>query len=113
MLGWRSRELGRWPNKKPDRFAYPLCSSDLSETVRDALVHAGIEGFIKVPHAVGSKPGATWQHGRYPTWDAEIFIAPGEADAADRAVARLGEYAGSYEVEPCLRILVSSLEAIY
>jgi len=90
-----------------------FCSSDLSDTVRDALVQAGIEGFIKVPHAVGSKPDASWEHGRYPTWDAEIFMSPVPADKVGPVVERLRDYCGKCEVEPCLHILVSSLEAVY
>jgi len=90
-----------------------LCSSDLSEVVRDALVRAGVNGFLKVPHAVGSKPGATWEHGRYPLWDAEMFVAPAEDEAVGLVVEGLREYAGKCEVEPCLRILVSSLEQVY
>ena len=90
-----------------------FCSSDLSDTVRDVLVHAGLTGFLKVPHAVGSKPGATWQHGRYPTWDAEMFVAAAEAEAVEKAVAELKQHVGTCEVEPCLRIMVSALEAVY
>lgn len=90
-----------------------FCSSDLSDTVRDILVRAGIAGFLKVPHAVGSKPGATWQHGRYPTWDAEMFIAAAEAEAVDKAVKDMEQHAGKCDVEPCLRIMVSALEAVY
>jgi hypothetical protein len=90
-----------------------LCSSDLSDTVRDVLVRVGITGFLKVPHAVGSKPGATWQHGRYPTWDAEMFVAAAEAETVDKVVEELEQHAGECDVEPCLRIMVSALEAVY
>ena len=90
-----------------------FCSADLSDMVRDALIHAGIQGFIKVPHAVGSKPGATWEHGRYPTWEAEIFMTPAPAEVVERVVAQLRDYCGKCDVEPCLHILVSSLEAAY
>jgi hypothetical protein len=90
-----------------------FCSSDLSDTVRDVLVRAGVNGFLKVPHAVGSKPGATWQHGRYPTWDAEMFVAAAEPEVIDKVVKALEQYAGKCEVDPCLRIMVSALEAVY
>jgi len=90
-----------------------FCSADLSDTVRDALVRAGVAGFLKVPHAVGSKPGATWEHGRYPTWEAEMFVAAAETANVDRVVAALEQFAGKCEVEPCLRILVSPVEAVY
>ena len=90
-----------------------FCSSDLSDTVRDELVRAGVTGFLKVPHAVGSKPGATWQHGRYPTWDAEMFVAAAEPEAVKKVVDGLDQHVGKCDVEPCLRIMVSALEAVY
>jgi hypothetical protein len=90
-----------------------LCSSDLSETVRDVLVRADVSGFLKVPHAVGSKPGATWSHGRYPTWDAEMFLAATEGEKVDKVVEALEQYSGCCDVAPCLRILVSTLDAVY
>lgn len=90
-----------------------MCSADISEIVRDSLVASGIEGFLKIPHAVGSKPRATWSHGSYPLWEAEVYIAAVDDAAAQTVVDRLKDYAGRCEVEPCLRILVSSLEAVY
>jgi hypothetical protein len=90
-----------------------MCSADISETVRDALVASEIEGFLKIPHAVGSKPGATWSHGRYPLWEAEVYLAAIEDAAVQPIVDRLKDYAGHCDVEPCLRILVSSLDAVY
>jgi hypothetical protein len=90
-----------------------LCSSDLSDTVRDALVEAGAEGFLQIPDAVGVKPGAAAEHGRYPRWQAEMFVAPVDDVVVDRIVARLEAHAGTCEVEPCLRILVSNLVAVH
>jgi len=90
-----------------------LCSTDLSDRVRDALVHAGVEKFLKVPHAVGNRPGAGWEHGRYPTWDAEMFVAPVDDAVVDVVVTELREYTGCCDTEPCLHVLVSALEAAY
>jgi hypothetical protein len=90
-----------------------LCSSDLSDAVRDALVDAGAEGFLQVPGAVGSKPGAAAEHGRYPRWKAEMFLAPASAEVVEKAVARLKHLSDNCEVEPCLRVLVSTLDAVY
>ncbi len=89
-----------------------LCSSDLAETVQDALVGAGIEGFLRIPGAVGVRPGAAAEHGRWPRFEAEMFVAPVPDAAAEAIVAELGSFAGRCEIEPCLRILVSSLEAV-
>ena len=90
-----------------------LCSADLSATVQEALVRAGAEGFLNVPNASGVKPGAAAPHGRVPRWPAELFLAPVRDEVAKKVVAALRSYAGKCEVEPCLRIMVSSLEAVY
>ena len=90
-----------------------LCSADLSATVQEALVRAGAEGFLNVPNASGVKPGAAAPHGRVPRWPAEMFLAPVRDEVADKVVAALKSYAGECEVEPCLCIMVSSLEAVY
>jgi len=89
-----------------------LCSFDLNDTVRDALVAAGIDGFVEIPKAVGFKPGARADFGRTPHWEATVFIAPAEDDAARAAAERLARYAGSCEHEPCLRVLVTALEQL-
>lgn len=90
-----------------------LCSSDLSDAVRDALVAAGAEGFLQIPGAVGNKPGAAAEHGRYPRWEAEMFLAPAPEEVVKKVVAQLKHLGENCEVEPCLRILVSTLEAVY
>ncbi len=90
-----------------------LCSSDLSGAVQDALVRAGVEGFLRLPGGVGVMPGAATTHGQWPRWEAEMFVAPVTEEAASRAVEALRAHAGRCEVEPCLRILVSNLEAVY
>ena len=90
-----------------------LCSADLSEQVQEALVRAGAEGFLHVPNAVGTKPGAAAEHGRWPHWQAEMFLAPVDEAVLERAVAALREHAARCAVEPCLRILVTPLEAVY
>ncbi len=90
-----------------------LCSADLSSTVHEALVGAGVEGFLNLPNASGMKPGAAAPHGRVPRWPAEMFVVPATDEVARKVVAALEAYAGKCEVEPCLRILVSGLEAVY
>ena len=90
-----------------------LCSSDLSEAVREALITSGAEGFLQIPGAVGNKPGAAAEHGRYPRWEAEVFLAPAPEEVVEKAIARLKHLSDDCEVEPCLRILVSTLDAVY
>jgi len=90
-----------------------FCSADLSATVQEALVRAGADGFLNIPGASGMKPGAAAPHGRVPRWPAELFLAPVREEVAKSVVAALESYAGGCQVEPCLRIMVSSLEAVY
>ena len=90
-----------------------LCSADLADKVRDTLTAEKVHGFLQLPNAVGNEPGAAAVHGRVPRWEAEMFVAPVEADAVNGVVERLRDYAGKCDVEPCLRILVSSLDAVY
>ena len=90
-----------------------LCSSDLSDKVRVALDSAGVHGFLQIPKAVGNEPGAAAKHGRVPRWEAEMFIAPVPEDTANKVVKRLRAYANKCDVRPCLRILVSTLDAVY
>jgi hypothetical protein len=90
-----------------------FCSADLSTAVQEALVRAGVEGFFHLPGGAGVKPGAAAEHGRWPRWEAEMFVTPVPHDAASRIVEALRSLAGRCEVEPCLRILVSDLEAVH
>ena len=90
-----------------------LCSSDLSSVVQNALVSAGVEGFLLVPDAVGVRPSAAVEHGRWPRWQAAMFLAPVPDEKVASVVGTLESYAGHCDDEPCLRILVSSLEAVY
>ena len=90
-----------------------LCSADLADKVRVALSSAGVHGFLQIPNAVGNEPGAAAEHGRVPRWEAEMFVAPVPADMVDQVVERLRAYRDKCEVEPCMRILVSSLDAVY
>jgi len=90
-----------------------LCSADLSDRVRATLIESGAEGFLQIPNAIGHKPGAASDFGRYPRWEAEMFVVPVPDEIAEKIVARLGEHADQCEVEPCLRVLVSTLDAVH
>ena len=90
-----------------------MCSSDMADSVRVALIAASVEGFLEIPNAVGNKPGAAAEHGRVPRWEAEMFIAAIEDAAVEPLVARLRGHADKCEVDLCLRILVKSLDAVY
>jgi len=88
-------------------------SADLSESVRTVLIRAGIDGFLRVPNAVGCKPKAALEHGRTPEWRAEMIIAAAPSDLTQSVVDELKRYANRCDVEPCLRILLSDLDDVY
>ena len=52
-------------------------------------------------------------HGRTPEWRAEMIIASAPSDVTRKVVDELKGYADKCDVEPCLRILVSSLDEVY
>ena len=90
-----------------------LCSSDLAGVVQEALIRSGAEGFLNLSGASGVMPGAAAPHGRPPRFEADMFLAPVSPDQAERVVRDLESYAGRCAVAPCLKILVSTLEAVY
>jgi hypothetical protein len=90
-----------------------LCNTDLSGKVYDILARSGVEGFVNVPRVVGNRPGAAAAHGRYPRWEAEMFLAAVEPHRLEPVVGALRELAGKCGESPCLRVLVSSLDAVY
>ena len=86
-------------------------SDDIEERITRALDEAGVEGFIRIAGASGNKftePGIV---PRTLTWPATMFLVPGVADEqAKGLVARLERYAASCTTDPCLRVIVSSVE---
>jgi len=90
-----------------------LCSSDLAAEVQDVLARADIEGFLHLPRAVGVKPGAAAPMGQWPRWDAEMFVVPAPEESVPAIVEPIRKLADGCEVAPCLRVLVSSLDAVY
>jgi hypothetical protein len=90
-----------------------FCSRDLEDRVIGVLDQAGIDGFFRTGAATGNKfvPG-----GRVPrtqSWEAAMFVVPAvAAEKIDSILGALAEYARSCEIEPCLRVIVSSVEAV-
>jgi hypothetical protein len=89
-----------------------LCSNDLVPEVQQALVRAGVEGFLHIPGGVGVMPGAAAPRGDWPRWEADMVVAPVPDDLVSKVLEPLRRYAGSCEVAPCLRVLVSALEEV-
>ena len=88
-------------------------SRDLEDRVVDALEAAGVEGFVRVEHATGNKFQDSPELPRTLTWDASLFIVPAADDeAVNRIASDLERYAGSCEIQPCLRLVATPVERI-
>lgn len=88
-----------------------FCSRDLEDRVVQALDNAGAEGFLHVGEATGRHFAASGELPRTISWEASMFVVPALDDEKVRAVqGQLAAYAGSCEVEPCLRMVVGSVE---
>jgi hypothetical protein len=90
------------------------CSRDLEDQVVNALDHAGVEGFLRLGGASGSKFCDPGEVPRTMDWDATVFLVPGaEGPQVDAIVSELGEFARGCDPYPCLRISVTPVEQIY
>ncbi len=89
------------------------CSRDLEDRIVRTLDRAGLEGYLRVGNATGHKfrpgrelPGTV-------AWEAVLLVAPAVPEQlVDTIAAELEQYAGSCEVRPCLRLVVSSVERV-
>lgn len=89
-------------------------SPDLERRAIDALEHAGVEGFLRLEGATGNKFVANDLLTRIMTWEALALMVPGADDEqASSIVGELEMYAKACETRPCLRIVVSPVEAVY
>jgi len=89
-------------------------SEDLEDRVVAAFDHAGVDAYMKIGDATGVRFSAPGQLPRTMTWGATLFVVPAADRASiDRVVGELKQYAGTCEVEPCLRIVVSAVEELH
>lgn len=89
-------------------------SPDLERRAIDALERAGVEGFLRLEGATGNKFLANDPLTRIMTWEALALLVPGADDEqAASIVGELEMYADACETRPCLRIVVSPVEAVY
>ena len=89
------------------------CSRDIEDRVVRALDAAGVGGFLHVAHATGNKFKPGDELPRLLTWDAVLSLVPAVAeDRVDTIMRQLADYAGSCEVDPCLRMVVSAVEKV-
>lgn len=90
-----------------------FCSADLDDRVVTTLDRSGIDGFLCVDHASGSKFNAPGRVPRTMSWDARLFIVPGAEDAqVAQVVDELEGYANACDIQPCLRIVVSTVDRV-
>jgi hypothetical protein len=90
------------------------CSHDLEERVVTALDEAGVEGFVRLGHATANRFRGPGEVPRALTWEATMFLVPGvPEERADAVVRELSGYAGACDIAPCLRIVVSPVEAMH
>jgi len=90
-----------------------FCSNDEESRVITALDHAGIKGFFRMGDASGNKFVEPGQVPRTVAWEAVMIVVPSAPEESIRAVmGNLGEYARSCTIEPCLRMVVSSVDEV-
>jgi hypothetical protein len=89
------------------------CSHDLEDQVVEALDRGGVDGFLRVAHATGNKFKPGDELPRVMTWDAALYLVPTvQPDRAEMIVSELQQFAGACEENPCLRIVVSTVERV-
>ncbi len=88
-----------------------FCSRDLEPRVVSAFDRAGVEGYLRLSGATGQKFMPPGQVPRTMTWEALALVVPAANDGAvESVVAELRIYAGSCEIQPCLRIVVAPID---
>lgn len=89
-------------------------SPDLEHRAIDALERAGVEGFLRLEGATGNKFLANDPLTRIIRWEALALLVPGADDEQAAAIVRdLEMYSNACETRPCLRIVVSPVEAVF
>ncbi|MFC2173531.1 hypothetical protein ACFLU6_12995 [Acidobacteriota bacterium] len=90
-----------------------LCSEELIDRIIFALKEEGIEGYIHIPEAYANRFTQDDPISPFVTWGATVLIVPAPGDVVRRVTERLKKYAGECKDEPCLKIMVSSLEEFF
>jgi hypothetical protein len=85
-----------------------LCSRDLEDRVVTALDNAGVEGYARHGDVSGNKFMPQGQVPRTMTWEAVSFMVPAATDQQIESITgELRRFAGSCEIQPCLRMVVT------
>lgn len=89
------------------------CSEELSEDIQHILHHYDLEGFIHEPGMVATKFKPKGSYGKDMSWQTNIFVVFPEDQQLEGIVGELKHYINACEIEPCLRIIVTSVDLIY
>ena len=89
-----------------------FCSSEIAGMVTGVLSSSGIKGFMHL-RGMGTNVIKKTALTHDLTWPADVFIVPAEEKAVRHIVEKLKSYAGKCEIEPCLKLIVSSVDEMY
>jgi hypothetical protein len=90
------------------------CSLDIEDAVVTIFDRIGVDGFMRIGNATGSRLLPEGQVPRTMTWEVSVFVIPVASDEiVDSVTNCLEEYAGKCDVEPCLRYVVTPVEEAY
>ena len=91
-----------------------FCNRDEEERVVAAFDHAGIPSYLRVGDATGHRFLDPGQIPRDMTWEATLFVVPAVSEERmNAAVKELRAYTGKCEIEPCLRVVISSVDEVF
>ena len=89
-------------------------SADLETPVVQSFDRAGIEGYLRIGGATGTRFAEAGRLPRTVTWEATLFLVPVAAETQVRRVVEdLERLAGECDVEPCLRIVVADITEVH
>ncbi|MFA6449938.1 MAG: hypothetical protein WCX65_10735 [bacterium] len=89
-----------------------FCSSEISDMVIGILSSSGIKGFMHL-QGTGTNVIKKTAFAHDLTWPADVFIVPAEEQPIRNILEHLKNYAGKCEIEPCLKLILSSVDEMY
>jgi hypothetical protein len=88
-------------------------SRDLEDSVVAALDLPGIDGFVRLGDATGSRFAPAGELPRTVGWNAAVILVPAAPDdAVETVLGRLRPLGEPCEAEACLRVTVSTVERL-
>ena len=89
-----------------------ICNTEISGMVRKTLSRSGIQGFAHMQGAgTHVEKKSAWANDL--TWPADLFIIPAEEELLRGIIKRLKDYSGKCEIQPCLKLILSSVEEFH